>query len=383
MKTSKKLLFTVIMTTFGMWSIAQNTLPTSGNVGIGTTAPSTELQVEGTSTLSKTIIRDSARFDGYVDIKDSVRIEKKLTVDQDLRIKGKTVVDDNFRAKSNVVVLGTTRMKGNAIAEGNFRFLGLADSTLSDERFLMIKPNGRVESMEKGGLVDLIELEAYGKECKLTGTGLAITSFWKSTPNVDYGILSTGSDCPARVGIGVGNPTATLDVRGNTYLSGNTGIGIAPNNQSRLHVNQQNPTRDALTVELTSSSPTLTGIGIKTVIDNAERKAMVVYNSSPAYEREVFRVLGNGNVWATEVHVRLKEDFPDYVFDKEYDLISIEDLEKFIETNSHLPNLPTATEVAESGLDLGEMNRLLVEKVEEMSLYIIDLQKQINELKNK
>ena len=317
MKTSKKLLFTVIMTTFGMWSIAQNTLPTSGNVGIGTTAPSTELQVEGTSTLSKTIVRDSARFDGPVDIKDSVRIEKKLTVDQDLRIKGKTVVDDNLRAKSNVVVDGTTRMKGNAIAEGNFRFLGLADSTLSDERFLMIKPNGKVESMEKSGLVDLIEEEAYGKECR-SGSGQEITSFWKSTPNVNYGILSTGSDCPARVGIGIGNPTATLDVRGNAFISGNTGVGVAPNNDSRLYVKQQNPTRDALTVEFTSNSNNTTGVGIKTIIDNDERIAMTVYNAE--YERDVFRVLGNGNVWATEVHVRLKEDFPDYVFDEKYNL---------------------------------------------------------------
>lgn len=365
------------MTTLGIYSYAQNVLPASGNVGIGTASPSTELQVEGTSTLSKTIVRDSARFDGPVDIKDSVRIEKKLTVDQDLRIKGKTIVDDNFRAKSNVVVLGTTRMKGNAVAEGNFRFLGLADSTLSEERFLMIKPNGRVESMEKGGLVDLIELEAYGKECKF-GSGQEITSFWKSTPNVDYGILSTGSNCPARVGIGVGNPTATLDVRGSTYLGGNTGIGIAPNNDSRLYVKQLNPTVDALTVELTSSSNNTTGVGIKTIVNNNERIAISVTNAVD--NKDVFRVMGNGLIYTTEIKIRLSQDFPDYVFDEKYKLISIDSLSCYIKENKHLPNLPTANEVKENGILVGNMQYVLVEKIEELTLYLIKLNEENKQL---
>ncbi len=178
-----------------------------------------------------------------------------------------------------------------------------------------------------------------------------------------------------------------------------------------LSVKQVGPDKNGLDVILTSTSPTLTGIGINTIVDKDGRKALNVYNAETETDvfsvfgngrtiiksnnealsmftvfdnnsnMDVFRVMGNGNVWATEVHVRLKEDFPDYVFDKEYDLISIEKLEKFIESNSHLPNFPNASEVAESGIDLGEMNRLLVEKVEEMTLYVISLQKQINELK--
>jgi hypothetical protein len=98
---------------------------------------------------------------------------------------------------------------------------------------------------------------------------------------------------------------------------------------------------------------------------------------------EVFRVMGDGKVWATEMNVRLKENFPhpDYVFEKEYKLMPISELEKYIMLNKHLPNIPTAKEVEENGYDLGEMNRLLVEKVEELTLYVIELQKQVDQLK--
>ena len=50
--------------------------------------------------------------------------------------------------------------------------------------------------------------------------------------------------------------------------------------------------------------------------------------------------------------------------------------------NRHLPDIPSAKEVEEEGVDVGEMNKLLLQKVEELTLYIIDLQKQIDELKS-
>lgn len=71
----------------------------------------------------------------------------------------------------------------------------------------------------------------------------------------------------------------------------------------------------------------------------------------------------------------------DFVFDNDYKLMSIEDLDKFIEKNNHLPIIPTTEEVMESGIDLGEMDAKLLMKIEELTLYIIDLQKQINLLK--
>lgn len=74
--------------------------------------------------------------------------------------------------------------------------------------------------------------------------------------------------------------------------------------------------------------------------------------------------------------------FPDYVFTKEYKRLSIYEYEKFITSNKHLPGLPSAKEVKENdGFEIGQMQTKLLEKVEEQALYIIDLQKQIDELK--
>ncbi len=71
----------------------------------------------------------------------------------------------------------------------------------------------------------------------------------------------------------------------------------------------------------------------------------------------------------------------DFVFDESYRLPSLSELERYVKENRHLPDIPTESEVKQGGVDLGEMNALLLQKVEELTLYIIDLQKQINELK--
>jgi len=73
--------------------------------------------------------------------------------------------------------------------------------------------------------------------------------------------------------------------------------------------------------------------------------------------------------------------WPDYVFAKDYNLMPISEVEQFITENQHLPGVPPAAEVEANGMNLGEINIILVQKVEELTLYIIQLQKQIDELK--
>lgn len=89
----------------------------------------------------------------------------------------------------------------------------------------------------------------------------------------------------------------------------------------------------------------------------------------------------NGKLIATEVRVALQAAWPDYVFASDYKLMDIHELEQSINTENHLPGLPSACEVEENGLHLGEMQTKIVEKLEESHLYIIQLQKQIDELK--
>lgn len=77
----------------------------------------------------------------------------------------------------------------------------------------------------------------------------------------------------------------------------------------------------------------------------------------------------------------LAADWPDFVFAPEYKLTSLPELYKYIESEKHLPGVPSANEIGEEGIKVSEMNAILLQKVEELTLYVIELQKQIDELK--
>nr|WP_315202955.1 hypothetical protein [uncultured Flavobacterium sp.] len=98
----------------------------------------------------------------------------------------------------------------------------------------------------------------------------------------------------------------------------------------------------------------------------------------------------NGTVHAKEVKIDLNISAPDYVFAKEYKLKSLEEVEDYIKENSHLPEIPSAEEIEKKGLMLAEMNMSLLKKIEELTLYAIEQQKQnkeqqeqINQLTNR
>ena len=71
----------------------------------------------------------------------------------------------------------------------------------------------------------------------------------------------------------------------------------------------------------------------------------------------------------------------DYVFDENYNLRSLSEVESFVKENKHLPGVPSAAEMAEKGMSMSQMSNLLLEKVEELTLHLIDMKKEINSLK--
>lgn len=83
----------------------------------------------------------------------------------------------------------------------------------------------------------------------------------------------------------------------------------------------------------------------------------------------------NGIINSREVKVALEDYWPDYVFTPGYQLPALQQVENFIKTNGHLPGIPNAQTVEKDGINLGEMNALLLKKIEELTLYVIDLQK--------
>ncbi len=68
--------------------------------------------------------------------------------------------------------------------------------------------------------------------------------------------------------------------------------------------------------------------------------------------------------------------FPDYVFDADYKLRSLEETEKYIKENHHLPEVPSAAEVAKEGMSLNGMSEILLKKVEELTLHLIEMKKE-------
>lgn len=92
-----------------------------------------------------------------------------------------------------------------------------------------------------------------------------------------------------------------------------------------------------------------------------------------------YKLAVGGKIIAEELKVQLQSaPWPDYVFAKGYKLPSLLEVEKQIKEKGHLENMPSATTVKENGFEVGEMNRLLLEKVEELTLYTIDQQKQLD-----
>jgi len=95
-----------------------------------------------------------------------------------------------------------------------------------------------------------------------------------------------------------------------------------------------------------------------------------------------FKLAVEGALGARSVKVTLTNPWPDYVFKKKYSLLTLDSLEKYIAQNDHLPGIPSAKEVQQNGgVDLGDMNARLLEKVEELTLYMIQLKKENEEIK--
>ena len=90
----------------------------------------------------------------------------------------------------------------------------------------------------------------------------------------------------------------------------------------------------------------------------------------------------NGGIITTEVFIQEVDVWHDDVFNDDYKLIPLGDLQKFINANHHLPEVPSEAEVTERGYDMGEMQGLLLKKIEELTLYILQQEERITELEN-
>ena len=200
----------------------------------------------------------------------------------------------------------------------------------------------------------------------------------------DFGI---GTDIPNGKFHVVAGATAGLlraiTVENDDATNGSTAVGISfiasGGNQKRgliaFHRTSGNGKGDL--VFALNNTDTINDAGLSHEVMRLVRSGNVgIGTSSPSEKLEV-----NGTIRTKEVKVEASP-WPDYVFDPDYELRSLEDTEAFIKENKHLPEIPSASELETSGLQLGEMNRLLVKKIEELTLYIIEQEKRIQKLES-
>lgn len=90
-----------------------------------------------------------------------------------------------------------------------------------------------------------------------------------------------------------------------------------------------------------------------------------------------------GGILTEEVRVMLQSGWADYVFANDYKLTPLSEVETFIKENNHLPNVPSASQVATDGIELGEMSKIQQEKIEELTLYAIQQDKTIKKQEDK
>ena len=95
---------------------------------------------------------------------------------------------------------------------------------------------------------------------------------------------------------------------------------------------------------------------------------------NPTYTLDV-----NGKIRAKEIKV--ETGWADFVFESNYELMSLTELDNFIKQFGHLPSIPSASEVEKNGISLGEMDAKLLQKIEELTLYVIELNDQLEILK--
>lgn len=139
-----------------------------------------------------------------------------------------------------------------------------------------------------------------------------------------------------------------------------------------------NNTENSLIIGFNSTSPTLSVAGA-TGNNTIGHVGIGIGPDDPLIYSHMLSV--KGDIIAERVQVKLYSNWPDYVFAKEYKLPTIYELDQFITQNSHLPEIPNCEQIKNEGYDLADMDAKLLKKIEELTLYVIDLKKENDNLK--
>jgi hypothetical protein len=164
------------------------------------------------------------------------------------------------------------------------------------------------------------------------------------------------------VGIGTATPAYKLDVNGAVALKGQAVLDMAV---SEIYVG-----------DISSNEGLIDNLSFFT---RDTRRMYIDGNGSVSIgttDPKGYKLAVAGKAIAEEIVVKLQANWPDYVFEKNYNLRPLAEVENYVNQNKHLPEVPAAKEMEANGVNVGEMNMLLLKKVEELTLYVIELKKE-------
>ncbi len=397
-----------------------NSLDSIGNIGLGTTQPTEKLEVVGNTKISGALSVDSASFfssDTYM---------ARTTIDDDLSIWGNLYLNQYYNPDASPFRPLFINGEAQVITMDEFCLDNAAGSGLPFWKYDLDKIY--FDCPEQGnlgvGTADPIaKLDVAGNahiQDKLminTDVAEALVNIRTNYGNNEVALRafnSTGGTSPQTNEIKIVprlsnwgfNPIAKqgdfgliwsdqkLDNNG-YYYNQDAGIVIAPhviaegNNISGLRINSSGYIGVGITepsqrlevgiggIKISGSAGTETQYRFE--INNTSSTENFLYFSNPNGDQ--IKITSNGTIYSRAIEVQLGS-FPDHVFKQGYDLMPLIELERYIIKNKHLPDVPSEAEVMENGLDLGKMNAILLQKIEELTLHLIEQQKQINELKS-
>jgi len=358
------------------------TITGNGNVGIGTTTPAERLHVAGNQYIAGTSSLVGNVSIGLSNIPANLSITGDNFVDGNLNITKGSTPQLNL-LPSDDYVLGQYGWRVNSFSQnsGTRRFSimqivpalqmrtipGVTFDSTAYER-LTILDNGNVGI---GTRTPSQSLEVAGNQ-KVSGSSELL------------GTVSVGNDAiPADLSVsGCQNVGGLITIKRKSIIPidfhpDDPGaphywrIGSFANgfDSRRFYISKMIPDSTGAfnsSVEcLTVGENGAVGIGISTPITNA-------------------KLAVNGTIKTKEVNVTTTADeWQDKVFEKDYKLLPAQELADFISTNKHLPDIPAASDVEENGVNVGQMQSLLLKKIEELTLYVLELKKENNELNSR
>ncbi|MDP4209194.1 MAG: hypothetical protein Q8928_10310 [Bacteroidota bacterium] len=265
---------------------------------------------------------------------------------------------------------GSGELKFKIDGNGN---VGIGIVTVGYQTMLHVKESGSSSGTWRGRIVAsgdnnaVVMGEVNGKAW--LGAHNASLNAWSDL------IMQTGG---GNIGIGTASPAYKLDVNGTFRVTSNSELfggsnkiygNNDPNNYYLGHYVVYGS--DGLDIHWHGGVRLGDYTGNVMQISNGQ---IGIGTSTPAYKLDVI-----GTIRAREIKVDLTG--ADFVFEKNYKLMPLTELEQFVKEQKHLPEVASAKEMEKNGTDLGNLNTKLLQKVEELTLYTIDQQKQIDELK--